>query len=102
VGHVAACAVRYWNGRWRWGDREVLAELEQSDSAEDRLAADEIGQLKTAAFEWMEATTPVDWTSPEVKAALLRLLRAKFPWCDDLVLTRAWEWLSWLGWHDGY
>ena len=102
MDHTTACALAYWRGNEPWGSREQLDRLAQSTSLADRQAAAEIGLLKTTAFEWMEASTPVDWTSAATEAALKQLLTGRFRWCDDQVFTQAWTWLRCLGWHDGY
>jgi hypothetical protein len=101
-GHIAACALTYWDGRFPWGREDVLTRLELSSDVEDRAAASEIQALRKTAFAWMESSAPVDWTSPTVRAGVLTLLAERYPWCDGDVLQRVWTWLSWLGWHDGY
>jgi hypothetical protein len=99
---MARQALEYWDGRFPWGCRDVLDRLTDSASLEDRVAGAEIEKLKGAAFEWMERSSPVDWTSAGVKAELRRELARQQPWCDGNVFDRLWAWLSWLGWHDGY
>jgi hypothetical protein len=102
VDHIAACALAYWDGRFPWGHEDVLTRLASSSDVEDRESASEIRALRATALAWMEATAPVDWTSPTTRAGVLTLLAEQFPWCDEDVLHRVWSWLSWLGWHDGY
>jgi hypothetical protein len=79
-----------------------MTRLERSSEVEHREAASEIQALRTTAFAWMQATAPVDWTSPTTRAGVLTLLAERYPWCDEDVLSRVWSWLSWLGWHDGF